>query len=307
MPASMPLIYWIAFHILVACMLLADIWATSGRREFSPKRAALWTVLWVFVAAGFAAFLFIKFGKQPALEFSAGYLVEESLSVDNLFVFLLLFRSFGIDRLNQRRVLLFGVLGAIVMRGTFIIGGVALLRHFAWVSYVFAAILLVTSVRLLRSSHEEGARQPKWLAVLNRIHPIAKGDHGRKFIVRENGQRAFTVLFVALVSVELTDILFAFDSVPAVLAITRNPFIAYTSNVLAVMGLRALYVVLAGALERFHLLHYGLAVILAFVGTKMLLANVVEINAGISLAVIAGILAIFIVLSLRRNPVLKPN
>lgn len=307
MPASMPLIYWIAFHILVGCMLLADMWAISGRREFSPKRAILWTGLWLSVAVGFAAFLFVKFGKQPALEFSAGYLVEESLSVDNLFVFLLLFRSFGINRLNQRRVLLYGVLGAIAMRGAFIFGGVALLRTFSWVSYIFAAILLVTSVRLLRPSHQETARRPKWFALLDRIHPIAKGDHGEKFIVRENGQRAFTVLFVALVAVELTDILFAFDSVPAVLAITRHTFIAYTSNVLAVLGLRALYVVLAEALERFHLLHYGLAIILAFVGAKMLLAQVVEINAGVSLGVIAGILAVFMILSLRRRPTAQPT
>jgi tellurite resistance protein TerC len=168
-------------------------------------------------------------------------------------------------------------------------------------------ILLVTSVRLLRPSHQQTTQRPKWFAILDRIHPIAKGNYGQKFIVQENGQRAFTVLFVALVAVELTDIVFAFDSVPAVLAITRHPFIAYTSNVLAVMGLRALYIVLASALERFHLLHYGLAIILAFVGAKMLLANVVEINAGISLAVIVGILAVFIVLSLRQKPVAQPS
>ena len=306
MPASMPLIYWIAFHVLVGCLLLADLWAISKVREFSPRKSALWTGAWLLAAAGFAVFLFVKFGKQPALEFSAGYLVEESLSVDNLFVFLLLFRSFGIDRLNQRRVLLYGVLGAIVMRGAFIFGGVALLRKFSWVSYVFAAILLFTSVRLLRPSHQTDAR-PKWFAVLDRIHPIAKGDYGQKFIVRENGQRAFTVLFVALVAVELTDIIFAFDSVPAVLAITRHPFIAYTSNVLAVMGLRALYIVLANALERFYLLHYGLALILAFVGAKMLLAQVVEVNAAISLAVIVGILAFFMILSLKRRRPAQPS
>jgi tellurite resistance protein TerC len=307
MPASMPPIYWITFHVLVGLMLLADIWAISKVREFSPRKSALWTGIWILVAAGFAAFLFIKFGKRPALEFSAGYLVEESLSVDNLFVFLLLFRSFGIDRLNQRRVLLYGVLGAIVMRAAFIFGGVALLRNFSWVSYIFAAILLFTSVRLLRPAHQGNAQRPKWLAVLDRIHPIAKGDYGHKFIVRENGQRAFTVLFVALVAVELTDIVFAFDSVPAVLAITRHPFIAYTSNVLAVMGLRALYIVLASALERFHLLHYGLAIILAFVGMKMMLAQVVEINAGVSLAVIAGILAIFMALSLQYKRPAQPG
>jgi tellurite resistance protein TerC len=302
MPASVPLIYWIAFHILVAVMLFVDIRVTSGKHEFSTRRAAFWTAVWLVIAAGFAAFIFAKFGKQPAFEFSAGYLVEESLSVDNLFVFLLLFRSFGIDRRNQRRVLLYGVIGAIVMRGAFIAGGVALLSHFEWVSYIFAAILLFTAIRLLRPSEVKGTHRPKWLKLMDRIHPIAQGDHGEKFIVYENGQRAFTMLFVALVAVELTDIFFAFDSVPAVLAITRHPFIAYTSNVLAVMGLRALYVVLAGALERFHLLHYGLAIILAFVATKMLLAHVVQINAAISLAVIVATLALFIALSLLRRP-----
>jgi tellurite resistance protein TerC len=302
MPASVPLIYWIAFHVLIAVILFVDIHVTSGKREFSPRRAALWTAVWLTVAAAFAAFVFVTFGKQPALEFSAGYLVEESLSVDNLFVFLLLFRSFGIDRINQRRVLLYGVIGAIIMRGAFIAGGVALLSHFEWVSYIFAAILLFTAIRLLRPSEVKGTQRPKWLKLIDRIHPIAQGDHGEKFIVYENGQRAFTTLFVVLVAVELTDIFFAFDSVPAVLAITRHPFIAYTSNVLAVMGLRALYVVLAGALERFHLLHYGLAIILAFVGAKMLLAHAIQINAAISLAVIVAVLVLFIALSLWRRP-----
>lgn len=305
MPASTPLAYWIAFHVLIAFMLLVDIRFSSGKGASSPKSAAIWTGVWVSVAIAFAALLFFKYGKQPALEFSAGYLVEESLSVDNLFVFLLLFRSFNIQEVNQRRVLIYGVTGAIIMRGAFIAGGVALLHRFAWVSYVFAAILLFTAIRLLRPAQNNGPQRPKWLAMIDRIHPIAKGDHGDKFIVYENGQRAFTILFVALVAVELTDIFFAFDSVPAVLAITRHPFIAYTSNVLAVMGLRALYVVLAGALDRFHLLHYGLAIILAFVATKMLLAQVVEINAAISLAVIAAVLAFFMVLSLRqpRRPI----
>jgi TerC family integral membrane protein len=211
----MPLIYWIAFHVLIAVMLFVDIRVTSGKQEFSPRRAALWTAGWLAVAAAFAGFLFVKFGKQPALEFSAGYLVEESLSVDNLFVFLLLFRSFGIDRRNQRRVLLYGVIGAIIMRGAFIAGGVALLRHFEWVSYIFAAILLFTAIRLLRPSEVKGTHRPKWLKLLDRIHPIAQGDHGERFIVYENGQRSFTMLFVALVAVELTDIFFAFDSVPA--------------------------------------------------------------------------------------------
>ncbi|HWZ13379.1 MAG TPA: TerC/Alx family metal homeostasis membrane protein [Acidobacteriaceae bacterium] len=302
MPASLPLLYWIAFHVLIAVMLFVDIRVTSGKHEFSTRRAAFWTAVWLAVAAAFAAFIFVRFGKQPAFEFAAGYLVEESLSVDNLFVFLLLFRSFSIDRRNQRRVLLYGVMGAIVMRGAFIAGGVALLSHFEWVSYIFAAILLFTAIRLLRPSEVKGTHRPKWLKLMDRIHPIAQGDHGEKFIVYENGQRAFTMLFVALVAVELTDIFFAFDSVPAVLAITRHPFIAYTSNVLAVMGLRALYVVLAGALERFHLLHYGLAIILAFVAAKMLLAHAVQINAAISLAVIVATLALFITLSLWRPP-----
>ncbi len=301
MLAGVPLIYWIAFHVLIACMLFVDIRFAAGEHAFSSRRAALWTTIWVAVAAAFAAFLFIRFGKQSALEFSAGYLVEESLSVDNLFVFLLLFRSFGIAKVNQRVVLLYGVIGAIVMRGVFIAGGVALLRHFEWVSYIFAAILIFTAIRLLRpATHASG--RPKWLALLDRIHPIAEGDHGDKFIVHQNGRRTFTMLFVVLIAIELTDIIFAFDSVPAVLAITRNPFIAYTSNVLAVMGLRALYIVLADALDRFHLLHYGLAIILAFVGAKMVLAHFFEISAAISLGVIAGTLAIFITLSLLRQP-----
>ena len=301
MPSSTPLIYWVGFHVLVAGMLFIDMRVASGKRELTVKRATLWTAIWVAVAAAFAAMLFFRFGRQAAFEFSAGYLVEESLSVDNLFVFLLLFRSFAITAANQRQVLLCGVIGALVLRGAFIAGGVALLRHFEWMSYIFAAVLLYAGARILRSSNKQsGSARPKWLAIVDRIHPVAKGDHGRKFIVHEEGQRAFTILFVALVAVELTDIFFAVDSVPAVLAITRNPFIAYTSNVLAVLGLRALYIVLAGALERFHLLHYGLALILGFVAIKMLFAHFIEIGPAISLAVIVGILAVFVLLSLAR-------
>jgi tellurite resistance protein TerC len=286
--ASIP--YWIGFHVLVAALLLVDL-AVLQRGKYSTRlrNAWSWTVFLATLACGFALFLSKTQGKEPGLEFFSSYLIEGSLSVDNLFVFLLMFRSLRLDVEEQRRVLLWGVLGAIVMRGVFIAVGVSLLNRFAWVEYIFGAVLLIAAIRLLR--HKAGEESTpgimSWLQGFCLRGVQDRGEAGVKL-----GMPA--LLFVIL-AVEATDLIFALDSIPAVLAITRDPFIVYTSNIFAILGLRSLYFVLAGLLDKLRLLHYGLAAILAFVALKMLLAHWIEVPVTVSLAVILTTLAIFAV------------
>lgn len=295
--SSVPMSYWLGFHLVLAAALIAEI-VLSGRTHPSMRRAVGWTAVWVSLAAFFAAFVFHTMGSLRGVEFVTGYLVEQSLSVDNLFLFLILFRACHIHASSQRRVLVWGVLGAVVMRGAFVAAGFALLRHFEWVTYVFAAILVFAAVRLLipEKTAPGEDQTPGWLHWLNRLSPVSL-DQTRFFTV-EKGQRMITVLMLALIAIELTDLVFAVDSIPAVLSVTRHPFIAYTSNVLAVMGLRSLYFVLAGVLNRLRLLHYGLAAVLAFVAAKMLLTDVFPLSPLTSLAAILAILAVTVAASL---------
>ncbi len=277
--------FWIGFHAVVAALLLVDL-AVLGRAT-SPRagvrQAWAWTGLLAAAAFCFALFISHEQGHGRAVEFVSGYLVEGSLSVDNLFVFLLLFRSLGLSENGQRQVLLWGVLGAIVLRGLCIFAGVSLLNRFAWVQYVFGAILLIAGLRLVRAKHDgPGRKQPAPLTWLR-----------RRMAERGDGELHGAAFLLVVIAVEVTDLLFALDSIPAVLAITRDPFIVYTSNIFAILGLRSLYFGLAGMLEKLRLLHYGLAVILLFVAAKMLLAKWVEIPAWASLLVILGILGVF--------------
>jgi tellurite resistance protein TerC len=237
-----------------------------------------------------------------AQQYLAGYALEESLSIDNLFVFLLLFKLFRIPGVRQPKVLFWGVTGAIVLRGAFIAGGLGLLARFAWISYVFAAILLLAAIRLLKPEDQNVSETPQWITWLTRLRPISEDQN--HFFVREAAsagaapQRMMTVLFLALVAVELTDIVFALDSIPAVLSITRDPFLAYSSNIMAVMGLRSLYVLLAAMLSKLRFLHFGLAAILAFAALKMLAARWIDVGPLASLAVIGVLLAVTIGVSL---------
>jgi tellurite resistance protein TerC len=238
------------------------------------------------------------YGATGATQYLAGYAVEQVMSLDNLFVFLLLFGLFRIPPSKQPKVLYWGVAGAVVLRGLFVAGGVGLLNRFHWIEYVFGALLLVAAVRLLKPepSEDEPERAPGWLKWLTKWHPISENqDH---FLVVENGQRMATVMLLALVAVEFTDVVFALDSIPAVLSITRHPFLAYTSNIMAVMGLRSLYVLLAAGLAKLRFLHFGLAAVLGFAAVKMLLADWVEIGPGVSLAVIAGMMAVTVGVSM---------
>jgi tellurite resistance protein TerC len=289
-----PIAYWIAFHL--ALLLLLAVERTYARRQLrlgrDPQhRALVTTALWVTAAFALAVFLHHSFGPAASAQYLAGYAIEESLSIDNLFVFLLLFRLFQIDAMRQPRVLFWGVAGAILLRGIFIAGGLTLLARFAWFSYAFALLLLIAAVRLLLpSAKNEPLAAPRWLAWLTRLQPISPRQDC--FVVRENGRSMATVLLLALLAIELCDVVFALDSIPAVLSITRNAFLAYTSNIMAVMGLRSLYFLLIGALSRLRFLHYGLSAVLAFAASRILLSRWIEIGPMVSLAVILTLLAI---------------
>ena len=298
MLAATPISHWIGFHVFILVLLgieLLYVRYQGPSKTQSTSVAA--TILWVAAALAFGLFVLRSMGSLSATQYLAGYAIEESLSVDNLFLFLLLFRLFKIEPAHQPKALFWGVLGAILMRGAFISAGIGLLTHFEWVSYVFAAILLIAAIRLvLPSAQKDETHTPRWIAWLARLHPVSLRQD--KFFVIENGQRMITVLFLALIAIELTDVVFALDSIPAVLSITRHPFLAYTSNIMAVMGLRSLYFLLAHLLAKLRFLHYGLAAVLAFAAFKMLSAHHLEIGPLTSLATILVILGTTIALSL---------
>jgi tellurite resistance protein TerC len=284
-----PLAYWIGFHAVVLLLLVIDLVVLGRRREGPRFPSALgWTVFLVVLALGFAAFVLHTQGQERALEFISGYVLEGSLSIDNLFVFLVLFGSFGLTVGQQHRALIYGVLGAIVLRALFIVAGVALLDRFAAMQYIFGALLLYAAWRLVRQKKGRTASPTisHW--------------------VQSRGWRVSPML-LAVVAIEITDVVFAIDSVPAVLGVTHDTFIVYTSNIFAILGLRSLYFVLQSLLHRLHLLHYGLAAILAFVGGKMIATRWVEIPTLWSLVVILGTVAIFAAASLLRPARPQPS
>lgn len=296
---------WVGFHIALFGLLAVElIYARRQARlgRLVRRTAIAATTLWTLAALGVALWIRQILGGSASVQYLAGYALEQSLSIDNLFVFLLLFRMFGIARPRQPKVLFWGVAGAMVMRGLFIAGGLALLARFHAVSYVFALILLVAAIRLLRpeapDANAPNAHEPRWITWLKRTHPISPRQD--TFVVREDGHMVITILLLALVAIELTDVVFALDSIPAVLSITRHPFLAYTSNIMAAMGLRSLYFLLVELLARLRFLHYGLALILIFAAIKMLTSVWVEIGALLSLGIIASVLAATIVLSILR-------
>lgn len=289
-----PISYWIAFHVALVVLLAAE-YMMARRVQDTHRKAVYATFIWVAASLVLAGVVLPRFGTQGSVQYLAAYAIEESLSIDNLFVFLLLFRIFRIPEQRQPKVLFWGVAGAIVMRGAFIAAGVGLLNHFHWISYVFGAVLLISSVRLVMPSHDS-EKTPKWIEWLRRVHPVSERQDA--FFVREDGHRMITVLMLALIAIEVTDVVFAMDSIPAVLSITREPFLAYTSNIMAVMGLRSLYVLLAAMLAKLRFLHFGLAAVLAFAAIKMLLSDWIDVGPLISLLVIAVLLGITIVASL---------
>ena len=302
MPYAQP-IDWIVFHTLLLILLGLEIALLHKTTpETAPGRSYAATALWILGAIAFGGWVYIHLHPQLAQEFLAGYALEESLSIDNLFVFLFLFKSFNIHLEKQRRVLFWGILGAVVLRAAFIVAGVRLLEHFNWVTYIFAVVLLIAAVRLVMPGDHQNPKKPGWQIWLEKRHPISLSQTG--FTAINHGRRVPTVLTLALIGIAFADFVFALDSIPAVLSITRHTFIAYTSNILAVMGLRSLFFVLTHALGKLAYLHYGLAAVLAFAAAKMLAAPWLEITPMISLVVIFAILAITIAVSLilERKP-----
>jgi tellurite resistance protein TerC len=295
---------WGVFGAFVVAMLVVDLLAFGRRGEtVSFRRALWWSIGWTALGLGFAAFLFVWKGNGPAEEFLAGFVIEKSLSIDNLFVFALIFSYFAVPAAYQRRVIYWGIIGAIVLRGVFIAAGAALLDAFHFVVYVFGAFLVVTGVRMARHSNVEihPERNPA-LRLLGRIVPLTTSYHEDKLFAREQRGRVATPLLAALVLVAAFDVVFAVDSIPAIFAITEETFIVYAANAFSLLGLSALYFVLAGMIGRFRYLNIGLAVILVFVGAKMLLADLVHIPVYLSLTVIVVTLAVAVGASLRQAP-----
>ena len=264
------------------------------------REAGAWTALWVTLALLFNVGLYVVAGPQAGLEFLTGYLIEYSLSVDNIFVFVLIFSAFKVPAKYQHRVLFWGILGALIMRGAMIALGVVLISRFHWIIYGFGAFLVFAGIRMFFSDEEDTVdlENNTVLRLVKRLVPVTDGYREQKFVVREAGHRMVTPLFLVLVLIEVTDVIFAVDSIPAIFAITQDPFIVYTSNIFAILGLRSLYFLLAGIIDRFIYLRYGLAVVLTFVGVKMLLVDVFHIPTIVSLGVIVGTLAVSIIASL---------
>jgi tellurite resistance protein TerC len=297
---SNQILLWVGFNIFVLAMLALDLGIFHRRAHIvGIKEALIWSAIWIILALLFNLGIYFWRGPETALEFLTGYLIEKSLSVDNLFVFLMIFSYFNVDSLYQHKVLFWGILGALITRAIFIATGITLIQNFHWVIYVFGAFLILTGIRMaIRKEKEIHPERNPLLKLFRRFMPVTEEYEGEKFFLKRGGRYFATPLFIVLLIVETTDIIFAADSIPAILAITLDPFIVYTSNVFAILGLRALYFALAGIMRLFHHLHYGLSAVLIFVGTKMILADIYKIRVSIALSLIAVILLISIIASM---------
>lgn len=295
---------WICFSAGLLALLIIDLAAFGGRpREIPLRKAAAWSGLWIGLSLIFALWIWLHAGSRPAVEFLSGYLIEKSLSIDNLFMFVLVFEYFQVQPAYQHRVLAWGIFGALALRGGLIAAGTAFIDTFSWSFYIFGAFLIYASLNILLRKHEtkhlEGNRAIRWLG---RIFPAVSDDSAGHFFARRNGQWAVTSILLALITIEATDLLFAIDSIPAVFGVTRDPFIVFSSNACAVLGLRALYFVLAGWIMRLRYLASGVAIVLLFVGCKMIAAHWIEMPAGITLLVIACVLTIATIASVVGKP-----
>ncbi len=294
---------WIGFNVFVLAMLALDLGVFHRHAHVvSLKESLIWTAVWVALALVFNVGVWHFGGSQKGLEFLTGYLIEKSLSVDNVFVFALLFSYFAVPALYQHKVLFWGILGALVMRAIMIAVGAALITKFTWIIYVFGAFLILTGIKMIVKREEEihPERNPvvRWFKKLMPVTNDYRGDH---FFVMQDGRRWATPLFVVLLLVEISDVIFAVDSIPAIFAVTKDPFIVYTSNVFAILGLRSLYFALAGVMDKFHYLKVGLGVVLTFVGVKMLLAHTAyKIDTLVALGIVVGVLAVSVIASLLR-------
>jgi tellurite resistance protein TerC len=306
-PVETSLAFWIGFNAVVLVLLVLDLTVLHRHRHAISLRESLLTTLgWIALATGFGLWVLHHEGTEKGLEFFTGYLIEYALSLDNIFIFVLIFTSFKIAADQQHRLLFWGVIGALVMRGAMIGAGTALLRTFEWVIYVFGAYILYAGFQMLfrRAKDDVDVEQKLVVRFARRFLPLSSGDHGGRFVVREAGRLKFTLLFLVLVAVELTDLVFALDSIPAIFGVTKDPFIVYTSNVCAILGLRSLYFLLANAVKSLVYLHTGLACVLIFIGAKMVGEHFLPIPTELSLLIVGGILAVSVIASLlkTRNP-----
>jgi tellurite resistance protein TerC len=320
MQSIAPLWLWIVFVAFVLAALFVDfvVLKKQGAHAVGVKEALNWSLIWIALSLLFNGLLWWavfdtsgsrELAQEKSLEFLTGYLIEKSLAVDNIFVFLMIFTYFAVPPAYQKRVLMMGIIGAIVLRTVMILVGSWLLAQFHWILYVFGGFLVLTGIKMWWAAGKEGSLDDNpALKLLRRLMPVSRSFDGEKFWTVENGRRIATPLLMVVALVGLTDVIFAVDSIPAIFAITQDPFIVLTSNVFAILGLRAMFFLLQAVASRFHLLNYGLAVILVFIGAKMLLLDIYKIPVGVSLAVVVGILAVTMVLSVRsssRQPVDK--
>jgi tellurite resistance protein TerC len=291
---------WVGFLALVLVMLAIDLGVFHRQaHEVKIKEALIWSAVWIFLSLVFNGVVYHYFGKEKALEFLAGYLIEKSLSVDNLFVFIMLFSYFNVNPKYQHKVLFWGIIGALVMRAIFIFAGVALLEKFHWLIYIFGGFLIYSGLTMLKPHKTDiDPNKNPLVKLFTRFFPVTQDMHGGKFFIRINSKLFATPLFVVLIIVEFTDLIFAVDSIPAILAVSKDTFIIFTSNVFAILGLRALYFALAGITKYFYYLKYGLAAILSFVGIKMIISSFYKIPIMVSLLVIFSILLISVLASL---------
>jgi tellurite resistance protein TerC len=297
--------FWVGFNALVLVMLAVDLGIFHRKAHVVSMREALtWTLVWLTLALSFNAWIWQYAGDQAALEFLTGYLVEKSLAVDNIFVFVLIFSFFAVPQMYQHRVLFWGILGALLMRGAFIAAGAYVLERWSWVIYIFGGLLVVTGIRMLvKRDQEPDLAENRLVRFAQRVLPLTNKYHDQKFVLRENGRLLVTPLLLVLLLVEVSDLIFAIDSIPAIFAITRDPFIVYTSNVFAILGLRSMYFLLANVVHRFVYLKIGLSFVLVFIGFKMLIAEWHHIDTTHSLLVVAFLIAGSIIASLmRREP-----
>jgi len=300
---------WLAFTLIVFAMLALDLGVFHrDAHAVGMREAAVWSLVWVTLALSFNGWIAFSFGAGPGLEFLTGYLIEKALAVDNIFVFLVVFASFRVPAAYQHRVLFWGILGALVMRAIFIFLGAALIARFHWILYVFGAFLLFTGIKLLIQRDVEPHPEDNPLFKLfTRLVPSTPHYVGGSFTTRVDGRLVATPLLLVLVLIEITDLVFAVDSIPAIFAVTHDPFLVYTSNIFAILGLRAMFFLLAGVMDRFHYLKVGLACVLIFVGAKMGLMDIYKIPIGLSLAIIAGMLGLSILISWMRPRAPEPN
>ena len=301
---------WAGFLLFVVMMLALDLGVFHRTSHTVTAREALaWTVVWVSCALGFSGLVYYGFGADKAMEFLTGYAIEKALAIDNIFVFVAVFGAFAVPAAYQHRVLFYGVLGALAMRAAFIFAGSALIMRFHWVLYVFGALLLLTGVRMLtaHSGPPEDVSKNRLLAVLRRWVPSTEGYRGDAFFTVENGRRLATPLFFVLVLIEVADLVFAVDSIPAIFAVTTDPFIVFTSNIFAILGLRSMYFLLADLVPRFVYLKVGLALVLMFVGFKMLIMEWVKLPTPLSLGVVLTLVVGSILVSLRVKPAEAPT